>query len=791
MEPLTALVRRLARPAPTRPWWRRHPRVVLSAASVLLGLAIITGALVTSAPPANALICDDSQSLPTIEGSAERAQLSVAEVRRDGHLYVRGTFQGQDHYPAGQGLTFTAFGFDGCGDTIPAGRLGFAELVWQAMLQPLKLVATAVDWALGGHLAGALLGVVGTVTAGLQSLVAQWLPAVITLILLVTILKVSRGRGQAFGQVAWMVAVIAGTSIVASPVGTQLATNLNSYAGGIARCAALAPTGAECDDASITSVFVDQLVAGTWSQGVLGDLGDDPIPATLQWHTGGNPDVNQDRDIAVPRDVIPAAIPGEPTWAEAWRWTGSYTRAESSYLASHGAAQCSVSQPTTGDITSTNADEHVPGDELCAAKYELRTAILSTLHETNREVYEIVRGMSSRPLDAAWSLAWLIPGLAILAFLAAAALVAEVKLLLYLALTPIAGVLTLRDAEVAKLWGGKILATFWARILAGVTFGVGVFLIATVIGLVNGLIAGGPDIPVALRPAVIGLLAVVVGVAAFAMRRELSELLGRVTGNQAIVAHADGGTEKLKQGLTSVAGVAVGAAAGGVGAGKGNVLMGMVRGGTRGAMSRGPVSAGFLGGEAGVQLKRGKELAQERAEDRALRRAQLDAPVANLGAPGGSGISPERQATEQALRGLLDAPEIRAAQLRAIEAAEALADAAREAAAVSERELRTREASVEFDVRQGLLTPQAAEAQLVPVRAQHEENVMDLVRAEANLGAAATELPDLGQQYAEAIRRGATATQLVRDRDASPELVSALTDYEQAIRLEQRLFYRD
>src|SRR5690606_25478150 len=135
----------------------------------------------------------------------------------------------------------------------------------------------------------------------------------------------------------------------------NLAKKVNDSVRDIGACITFGSTGAGCgstdgDSVDYASGMVESCAADSWAVGVFGDRATgkvsadypdfklpitkrDPNPKILDTWTGG---------IAVPVDAIPSATPGDPTWAEVWRWTQTYTRTEARAMAQNAALRCSM-----------------------------------------------------------------------------------------------------------------------------------------------------------------------------------------------------------------------------------------------------------------------------------------------------------------------------------------------------------------------------------------------------------------------------------------------------------------
>lgn len=615
--------------------WRTRVTRVL--ATLSLALTVTLGLGVVLAPPAAAGFCDPDQTLPAVAGTGARG---VTNQLVDGYGdYVVVGYAGSDvhTYPNGLGMTFDAFGVSGC--QINGVTVGASKFLWSVLaLAPLRAVGAILDWTVGGNIADALLDAAEPLIASLGTNVfGQFAPLVIMLSLIGVIIKIGRGRGQGWGSLAWMVAVIAVVGVAMTPAGLKLAQDTNTVVANATKTVLLAPLGTDTTSGSISDALVENLVGQTWAQGLMGDLGSEPAPTTLSFTENGDvPDIDSDWTVQVPVEAIPAVTPGQPTWAEVWRWTSAYTTAESSRLGADATTRCSISgnSPETIDVSDPTFDGLNHG-EICTYKWVVRAALLSTLVEEYPEAYADISGHTNSGLEAGGTAAALIPALAMIAFLGVSVLMAEAKMVLWFLTTPVVGLAALRDVEAGRRWGQRLAGSVVQRISTALTMGMAILLL----GLVQRMV-DETTTPVSLKPIVVGVLGVVVALAA---RKVGSEILGLF--EQAVGLPASGGPDGNRVldaagGALKGAGMAaLGGAAGGLAAGRagglGAVTKGLVRGttasvrhshGALGHLSRG-LGAGRAAGSAHAATHDAEaaDTLPSQAEARAATRASFTA----------------------------------------------------------------------------------------------------------------------------------------------------------------------
>ncbi|WP_024285328.1 hypothetical protein [Cellulomonas sp. KRMCY2] len=794
-------------PAPARRWWQRRA-ITASLTAVLVGSALIVGAL-AGAQPAAAGPCDPNQTLAPIAGTGT-AGVTNQLLDVDGYAVVTSA-GGREGYPAGLGLTFSSFGLTPCGDALQSGAVGTAKVLWDVFaLLPLRFLGLILDFSLGGSLAETLLGFAqGLVTALQQHVFVAWAPLVITLALITVILGIARGRGQkGWGDLAWMLIVIAIAGIFATPTGIGLAQTANRATAQLTRCAALAPSGG-CESGSISDSVLEVLVGDTWAAGVLGELGAQPAPSSLHFTAdGGVPDISQAWDVTVPVQAIPARVENQPTWGEVWRWTGAYTAAESSRILSAPDARCSISgsSPETIDISNPDFADLEKG-ELCSYKWVVRTAMLSELATSFPDSYQDARGATSSGMTASLTALGLIPAMVGVAALGIAVLMAEIELILLIVISPVVALFALKDVATGRRWAEKVVATIIRRITTGVVLGLVIFMLAALQQLVAGTLvgapAGAPVVPVLLRPLAVGLLGVVVAIAGFKLAGQVRDMALSAAGLPEGDGHGDKATGAAKQlGLGAVA-AGVGAATAGKGAhfagagkallhnGGGHSLRSAVRTGVhagRGA-SRGPV-AKATPGDAG-----------DSGDSGGFSRA-----------PGGEAFDQDPQGhvdagrrTSDAWAKVMEVPQLaeaRAASLRA--AAAQLAAAKAELTVAEARQVAARDAGqvaatarVEQLVAQGV-EPAAAAWQADAELSERLAPTIQLVAAAqervgaANVRVAAAEQGD-GTALAEAVRdaivAGQSADEVAARHGLDGDARVALRGFEDARRFELRMAY--
>ncbi|NCT91973.1 hypothetical protein GXB85_13580 [Cellulomonas sp. APG4] len=793
-------------------------------ASVLVGLGVLAGALV-SAEPAYALGCDPDQTLPEITGSAQWG--TSAQVKRyagpDGgdegvYAAVHPAAGEVARYPAGLGMNYGTFGMSWC-DATGKGSATIANVAWNwLVVTPLRFAGAVIDFALGGKVVGALLGGAETLVKALHgSFFLEWAPAIIALALCAAMIRMARGRSQqAWGGLVWMVAVIAGLGLLSTSAGFGVVRSVNDTVTGITKSAFLG-TVQGTGGGDLSTGVLDALVGTTWGGGALGEAGDDPAPdAFTMTKSSGVPDITRDWTVPVPVAAIPSQTAGQPTMAEVWRWTAAYTEQEASVLHRREEARCAVSgrSPETVDVSNPEFEDLNP-EALCSYKWVLRTAMLRHLEENDPITYTVARGATDAALTATGTGIAIVPAMLALAALGLMAVVAEISLIVYIAIAPIVGLVGLARPTIVRRWAEALVSTLITRVATGAALGVVLWALVQVQRLVDGGYAGvNLALPAALRPIAVGILGLALVVVAAKLVKQVGEWMHEAAG----VAPA-GATAALDRvsgaGKAAVLG-AVGLAGGAAGAGAGSRVSGAAAGMLRGANSRG------LGGAVTSSATAGRLVAH--SKDARARAAGQQALQAQEQALRGHDVEERAGHAEQAVR---DTTRDRAQAWRAVvqtptfaKAAEARQDAAM--ADVHTADARLQQATAHRDslvdgrelwveartadhVKAGMAPAQAG------VRAAHEFKVELATRtevvdkAQAEFQAANVTLEDaldgvgvdLIEKLKAALDSGSkTADDVVREHGLGPATRDALRAYEDASgaqraaeRAAARLFY--
>lgn len=640
--------------------------VVLAAIAALTILTIAspqTARAIDLNPIDNFCAADQHLYLPAGGDNGGTSESTVRELYKasgdpsegDGFVTIGSIGAGAWREP-GDGLSFATFGLSMCHDTPAQVATTIGDTAWSLLaVWPAKIVGLGLDWALSGALSTILLGIIQAPLEALYgSVFLAWAPLVVALTTIGIMIGIARRRGRAVGDFAWMITVLVLTGIIASPTGIAIATGATQAVGKAATCAATAPMGG-CQDGqgTISSTVVDTLLMQSWGAAALGDVADEPMPATITLNEelkDTTPDIRDSYTVTIPLEAIPAGTDGVVSYADTLRWTGVYTAAEATLMRSTPEYRCSVRDrlPTIGDVTGATHKGLDP-QQLCSYKALVRAALYSDLATSHPGSFASATGKSSAAMGAALSaLFGLLPLLIGIALVALVALVAELELVSLFLSAPLVGLGALRSPAVGRRWATELAGSLVRRLSVGLALGIALWAVSaisvTMTKLLAGEAGGSTTAGVAITAVAPKLLPVAVAVvSALAMLgafKLLTKLQGILLAGVGLPDAGGSGTgeERGRQ----VAAAAVGAAAGAVGA-PGNALKGAMAGMRRGATSRG-VGTAVMGGlaagrgagrragalDGGITSGRqgGQPSLESLALDREVREARAAAPAA-------------------------------------------------------------------------------------------------------------------------------------------------------------------
>lgn len=574
---------------------RRHTRavwLVLCVAALGVALALLTSWL---APAQGFMgICDPNTTLPlpAEPGKQTGVALSATTTQVDGWTVVSTPMSPMDAY-GGAGYDWHTFA-EGCLDFSVGTTVG--NILFTIFVSvPATILGAITQFAFSTTIVNALLPFVGGGVNDLSnSVFRNWAPMVIAFVLIGVLITIARGRGQkGLGDLGWMVTVIGIVGLLASPVGPQFLQKVNDTTRQITSCVMFAAT-AGCsagDNANTMTVgMVDTLSFDTWATGALGDIAKDPMPASVSYGERKDPYmVNEDRQVTVPLDVIPAQNPGAPTWAETLRWTQTYTHNEMHAMKNNAALRCSVSSSQNiANLSENNpiADSDSTS-ELCGFKWLLRGAMYSHLLDHNPDAYSsaIGKGME-RVMVSFISMFTVFPIAILLLVLGFMVLIYQMEMLLLFITSPVVALLAMKSKSTGRRWFDMALAVLVKWISAGLVLGLVMMLVDWSGELMNELVAISGGMAMNLVVASRGILVLLFVIVGLLMFFKIQSMLLSATG---LEGTSNNGT-KGKAFMGALGLGAVGAVAGAAGAGAG--VAGGVRakaaamGAARGAMGR-------------------------------------------------------------------------------------------------------------------------------------------------------------------------------------------------------------
>ena len=783
-------------PATRRRWWhRRGPR--LAVASVILGLGLATASLVAApAAPAQAIdlfgcSADQTFAVPNDPGTVG---LSAERTVVGGFTYYVPAGSTPTGYPDVTGMNFSSFGVNPCTGFLQGAIVSGANLIWEGVaVLPVQLLGAVMNIIFGGWISNLLIGAAGTVSSALyQNLFLRWAPVPIMAVLIVSLFRVARRRGEALSHFYWMVGVLVAVGVLASPAGVNLAQDAQDVVGNVAVCAMLAPSGG-CVTGSAappSAQFAQALLGRTWGVTVLGPLAEQPMPSQLDFKKNADlPNISHDWTVAVPLSVIPAAKQGQPTWAESWRWTGEYTEAESSMIADGTTgAKCSFTGSSPNTDTLSDPGNGLDRAEPCVGKLTIRAAMLATMQRDYPASYQAASGSGWGSITGAFSGISTLPVVIAMVVIGLFAVRFQVEFILWFIAAPFYGLFAIFRPNVGRKWGENIFASLFKQIGVAFTLGLTIWAISVANAKITAIFAGvggvAPTMSVQSQPWVIGVVDFLILFAGW-------KILGKI---QEMFAQSAGTTPPSEEGggVRKAAMLATGAAAGAFSAGPGMRWVGAGRAMLRTGFGRGTGSHGqaiAAGHRAGLGARRdhAAELGVQGAEDVTtvddLQARLSDSWRDVMNAPE---LDEARRANVRAAEATLQAAqdELRLAEARQASAQEnAAALEAQDAARLRGDGLSAEAAATEARARtvERLAAPQAAYDSAM---ARVTEARVVLGQAENGAGT-----PLAGDVQA-AIAQGAGAEQvLARFGLVSEEARSAVRAYEQAVRAERRRLY--
>ena len=283
------------------------------------------------------------------------------------------------------------------------------------------------------------------------------------------------------------------------------------------------------------------------------------------------------------------------------------------------------------------------GGQLCAYKWLVRAAVVSYIVENYPGSYPEMAGSGTMRLSAGMSGLGVLPlatGISIIGFMT---LFYMLELIFLFMISPLVGLLALRNPAVAKKWSGQIGAALVKRVAAGLVLGLILWMVGNLESII--LTSMSTDDGVSLMPpwifpfltAIVCLLTMLVGFVLLGRIRDM--ILGGMH-----LPEGDAAESALKKGLM----IGTSAASGALAAGSGLRLMGaghaLMRSGAIGGQD---VRHGFQAGDrAGRSVRAGqtrledeqKREEQERRKAAASREAAQRTPPVM---PGGGAVPPQ------------------------------------------------------------------------------------------------------------------------------------------------------
>ncbi len=699
---------------------RRRLGTLAALGALVFGIAI---AGLAGAQPANAAIwdfckADQSFAAPLAAGStlpnAPKAQTTA--VGSPNATIPLAWVSAQGYTPGaayqGGGMTWFTFGTS-CADFSQNGTTMIANFLFSIFAEfPARILGlvvllvfnfgTLITNLIIGDGTPQNLGLVGPVVSQMhQNIFVGYAPLFIALTMIVALWNVARRRVQkGVGDFGWLMGVIICMGILASPSGTALLRTVNEATQEATVCAVFAVSGACDQNGSMSSLkdlsnsMVETLDAPIWAAGALGTLANAPFAdkngnqltqITFQAHDGA-PNIHSDNragngwqiTVPIPADAIPASG-AHRTFGDVWRWTQTYTSAEMAAMRDNPALACG--RDNSPDVTAlskssgTNMDLGSISGELCAYKWIVRAAVVSYIAQTYPASYGEMAGQGTMRVSAGMSGLGVLPlatGISIIGFMT---LFYMLELIFLFLISPLVGLLSLRNPNVAKKWSGQIGAALVKRVAAGLVLGLILWMVGNLEAGILTLTTVGDGltmVPPWVFPfitAIICFLSMIVGFIMLGKIRDM--ILGGMH-----LPEGDAGESFAKKAI----GIGTAAASGALAAGSGLRLMGAGQALMRsGAVGGDAIRHGFTAGDrAGRSVKAGqargvdeqKRVAAERkAQAEAQRAARREPPTLPGGvrvppAAGRSRPGPERGAPAEAHEAWADLHQTAAARAR-------------------------------------------------------------------------------------------------------------------------------
>jgi hypothetical protein len=617
-----------------------------------------------TAQPANAAIWDFCSADQTFAAPASAGGSQLGE--RDGTPATVGdrtvqwvrTAEAPAAAYAGAGLKWTTFGAS-CADFEMSGMTMLANFVYElAVLMPAQLLGIALQLVFMPDIANAIIGD-GAAKAGLigpvierlhENFFLAWAPLIIGVALIGVMWGIARKRSShAMGNFGWIMGVIVLVGLIASPDGLALTRKANQAVSEGTACLVFVFSGACSDDMNsgstatnaFSSAMVESLAAGTWGAGALGSLATqdmtadaitfrarEGVPKIYEANTGDNA-----LSVPIPRDAIPRAGADYPTWAEVWRWTQTYTRAEMAAMRDHPELRCAQPNSPPVNALSNRGDKdieraHQTYSELCVYKWIVRAAMVSEIATVHTGSFNDMAGSAGNTRLAAAASGVSVAVLSIGIGVAGAMVFVYQVLMIGLVLTaPVVGLAALKNPAIGRRWIGMLGVSFVKRLATGFTLGLMIFLISSVqVKFLESDMFGLARFPVYAAPFAGALVSIVCMVAAFLLLSRVRDLFAASAGLAEGDRTGDGAMGVVKQGVN----VALSASTAALSTTSGHRAGAAVAGAVKGRRRGNPVDAAMTGRSVGERIALQDALAHrnhEREAEEARKAANADAKV--------------------------------------------------------------------------------------------------------------------------------------------------------------------
>lgn len=809
---------------------RRWVGTGLATVTLAIGLGVATGFVTVTPAHADGFlgICETDTSQPPINptdisdaGAASVAYTATAVDAGAGHQFTKVVPNDQATTPAaaygGAGLQWTSWG-DNC-LSVTSRTMGSISNMLFVVLDafPAKILGLVLLVTMGSWASDLVIGEVHNVAQGLYDhIFLVWVPIVIGVLLLRAIWQQVRSQRNAFSSIAWMALVVAMTGLLLTPDGTRLIQTVNDTTSQVSSCAVFEMTaGCDTTDTSTVDQFAssmsETLNGSSWAGGQLGNLADNPFPTdSLQIIGDGDKfgKVGTSQAVPFPSGAVPAM--GTPTWADAWRWSTTYTAAEAHAMADHPELACTgdISVVSTQDLAGAEdgkwgaSGNYAPSTELCYYKMKVHAALLSMIKAGHPAEWPVATGhMAPQTLTAALLGVGGAPLVAGFMGFGALALIYSLEMLFFIMLAPLFALGAMNDPQVAKDWAGLVVTAIVKRIGIGFSLGIALWFYNTVVGKM----AQNATLMAVMAPGFVPVAASIVAtlgvIVAYVTLRKLIKVLERhagtkpdrvgnaihngakktakATGKLALVAATGGIGGAIGAGMagTSLAqGAAKGAAHGLVrSSGRtgmlGNGLRGLHAGATDGSImdaigSGGMVPRSSRSGQSGPGAgpRRGDSAGAQAAWDAVGRSAEV--------------------AAERARRQAEAAERLNVAEQARTHTAQMLVAAQQRLDAWEQQVARARAAGQEVPPEQVAVQRVALNRNLGSQYAAMKRADADLDRARDGVRAAAADPTDLQRTIDAALRRGQAAASVGAELRLSPDTIRAMEQYQAAIRVD-------